>query len=31
MRAVEIVVDPPFLEAVAGMPVAGEQPLVEMG
>ena len=29
MRAVHIVVDPPFFDAVSGMPIAGEEPLVE--
>ena len=29
VRGVEIVIDPPRLEAVASMPVAGEQTLVE--
>jgi hypothetical protein len=31
VRPVQIVVDPPFLNAVAGMPAAGEQPFFEMG
>ena len=29
MWAIHIVVDPPFFDAVAGLPIAGEEPFVE--